>query len=687
MHFVRNVLALVLFVATVVLLVARLKMSSDTVLTVWGDRDLWRALAVPEHWPLLGPESNGGIRAPGGAFYLILAAFLAVGRDVIAVNVAVVLLFVLSVLLLGLFFARKISPLAGALVACILASSVIVGETLGVWNPSLVLIFAVLATISGYAFLADGRPLHLGLATAALAIGMQVHLQITQIAFGLILATVVYRPRLTWHHAIALLLGLVVPYLPNILSGGFSLVETAASLPGNAIENYVFLDTAQLGQKAKMYANLFGGSTSNLINPSAFSWVSLSASDIVAEAVAVFAAIVFLRSPSKSFDGAPIGFFFLVLLVTAATALTSDLAARHMIAAAPAAAAFVGLIAERLVVDLGRQKPAAQVAAAILCGLFALRSSIIGVALFASPPFNMASVAAQKEIALTLKPAFYAERDAFEAHVAEFTLNASHSWLVVSNGIPNHLSFLYQTIHVANEMTNRKDCMAIVTKSDAAGRDPRSELAASPSLAGLGATFDAPLTQSEHFLYFPYITRDGNCLKTFPNGYIPTAFEADHLAEKGPAVAKVADDGVLFVVPQSGRRDPTGIEIRHEKSGYVAIFHGRLLRGYTGLYFRSIVSPVLCFVGEQEVRPIRFGNVTIGSPQRATLAPWRSSIFTLPDGRYRLWLIGSDGRLPIEVRDAVGDLVVPTMEAAVPLSATLEPPAECFGRNRTPSQR
>ena len=70
-----------------------------------------------------------------------------------------------------------------------LAGSVIVGDILGVWNPGFILIFATAATVFGYSFLADGRALTLALATAALAIGMQVHLQITQVALGLILAT------------------------------------------------------------------------------------------------------------------------------------------------------------------------------------------------------------------------------------------------------------------------------------------------------------------------------------------------------------------------------------------------------------------------------------------------------------------------------------------------------------------
>ena len=108
-----NCLAAVLAAATVALLVTRLALPSDIYVNVWGDRDLWRALSVPDHWPLLGPESNGGIRTPGGAFYLILWAILRTSRNVAPVNAVVLLLYAASALLIGIFFARRVSPWLG----------------------------------------------------------------------------------------------------------------------------------------------------------------------------------------------------------------------------------------------------------------------------------------------------------------------------------------------------------------------------------------------------------------------------------------------------------------------------------------------------------------------------------------------------------------------------------------------
>jgi len=300
--------------------------------------------------------------------------------------------------------------------------------------------------------------------------------------------------------------------------------------------------------------------------------------------------------------------------------------------------------------------------------------------------FEVGSVAAQSEIAATLKPAFYAERDAFESHVAEFRPVDPHRWIVISNGVDNHMSFLYQALPVKTAGADRRDCTAIIAKTDAAAdlrQNLSQDISASPSLAGLGAVVGEPELTSAHFLYFPYTTRDGNCLKTFPNGYIPTAFEATYLTADSPAASKIEDGGAVFAMAQPEHRDPLGVEIRREASGYVAVLHGRLLRGYTGLYFRTIVAPVLCFVDEEAALAVPFGKLTVGSPQKATLAPWRSPSFTLADGRYRVWLIGSDGRQPISIRDFVGELSVPDLQATAPSKPVAEaPPTACFSANR-----
>ena len=205
-----------------------------------------------------------------------------------------------------------------------------------------------------------------------------------------------------------------------------------------------------------------------------------------------------------------------------------------MVAITPAAAALVGLAAERAAVGLSRRGPLARTGAVALCGLFALRPLAVGIAGFAPVPFNAESVAAQTEIAAALKPTFYADRDAFEAHVAEFNLRARAR---VASGLQRPHVVRLRDPPGAGARVDREECLAMVAKSDVDG-DPREGLAASPSLAGLGAVFREPAVESRHFLYFPYATRDGNCLKTFPNAYVPTAFEAAHLRGGRPCRGK-----------------------------------------------------------------------------------------------------------------------------------------------------
>lgn len=666
-------LVAVLVAAMAVFVAGRLAAFGSTELTVWGDRDLWRAMAVPHSWPLMGPESNGGLRSPGGAFYLLLAGALALGHGIEPAYFAMVALVGASALLLGLVVARRVSPLAGALSAASLTGSVIVWQAMAMWNPGFILIFATVATMCGYAFLAEGRALSLGLAVGAIALGMQVHLQITQVAIGLALATAVYRPRLTWRHGGAVALGLGIPYLPNILSGGLGLMQNAAALPGDAVVHYVFWQPDWLMAKAGRFATLFAGAADAIGRPEGWVRLPLLAADWIVPLVAAAGIIALLRHRRQAFAGQPAGLFALILLVTAVTALFSDLLTRHMVAVAPAAAALVGVTAEQLRAALRRRAaPVAAIGTVVVAALIAIRPLAFGILGLLPGELPLNALATQQEIVTAIKPVFYGDRDGFESHVAEFGLNQARHWVVVSNGIPNHLSFLYQT-DTLPVGADRPECLAVVSKADASG-DLRKGLAGSTALSGLGAQIGEPAAVSEHFVYVPYTTRDGNCLKTFPNGYIPTSFEAAHLPAGAPASAHSLDGAALFVDPQPGQRDPLGIEIRREGGAYVAVLHGALLRGYTGLMFMALISPTLCFADDHGAHPIHFANLAVGSAQRGTLAPWRSPVFALPDGRYRVWLIARDGKRPIALRDGLGEVTLPSLEAALP--ATAEPPPE-----------
>ena len=64
-----------------VVIIGRLTNLDNFSLTVWGDRDLWRGLAVisTDVLPSRGPETNSGYRPLGGFFYMMLAALFPYG--------------------------------------------------------------------------------------------------------------------------------------------------------------------------------------------------------------------------------------------------------------------------------------------------------------------------------------------------------------------------------------------------------------------------------------------------------------------------------------------------------------------------------------------------------------------------------------------------------------------------------
>jgi hypothetical protein len=648
-----------LFLSVLAVFVSYFCNLGDAVITVWGDRDLWRALTVPEQWPGLGPETNGGVQTPGGLFYLLLAGVLAIRPDIIGANFAVIALYAASTALLAAVFWKEISPLAGALTAAAFAGSGVLAQTITVWNPGYLLPLATLVTVCGYHFVKGGRAFDLFLTTVALAIGLQIHLQIFEVAVGLAVATLLLRPKLSWRHGLALVAGFVLPYLPTLDRGSFSALGAAASLPDDAYRAYAFWGFDAL-QKLKLALDLFGASTeafairagTNL----AWTEAALSASDLIALLLALAMGIRAFRH-RRSADAA-LAVFPIIVVVCLAFSLSSFVNIRHIVAAVPAAAIMVGLGAEQAMRRLLAGRRLGVGVAALLAAAIALRPAALAYAGLFDKPFLPDSVAAQTEIAATLKSRFYADHETFESHTALFQRYMRPGWQLVQGGVGHHMAFIYRTTRSAATPTNRQDCVAILPKAGIKG-DPAAELAASPAFAALAPSFTQDAAESPHFLYLPYATREGNCLKTFPNPYIQSRFEQAYLA---PSSSRLPPPGTaVFPVVEAAQSFPLGIELRREGDRYVAVLHGRLLRGYTGLYFRTIADPVLCFAGDAGARSVSFANVTVGSLQTGTLVPWRSAPFELPDGRFELWLTGLDARRMKGIQLDLGTLSMPEM--------------------------
>ena len=663
-HFIFSCLVILLLVVTGLRVVASWRDVSQSDLSVWGDRDLWRALAVPDLWPVAGPESNGGTQLPGGAFYLLLAAILGLQPTVLAAQLGVVVLFAASAVLLGWVFWREVSPLAGALVAAAYSGSGLLPTVLMVWNPGYLPFFAAAATVAAYYAIKTGRLSYLGLLGLCLAVGMQIHMQTIWLVVAVLLSAIVSPRVRTWRHGALFFLCFFLPYLPSMGREGVHLLAQAASTPGDALANYA-IDDFRWGQKFLLVTSLLGGTAlfdgnpPSTVGPDA---LILRLGDGVAVVLAAGFMVGRLRHRFRDDINHPETLFVLIALLQIGVTLLFFVNLRHVVSAVPAVAVMTGLAAEKAVRRLrGSGFRPAWAVAALLCLLLAVRPLVLS--LRTSPDdFGVLSVRAQSEIAAAVKSRYYPDHESFAANVALLQRDPMGRWQIVGNGVAGPMAFLYETTKVDAPAVSGEGCLAVVPKGAIHG-DPNIDLGRSPLFAGLGPAF-ADTSDSRHFMYLPYRTASGNCLKTFGNPYVPTAFEARYLpADTLTPAAASFQDGAAFVAPQAELRYPLGLEIRRDGQRLVAVMHGRLLRGYTGLYFRTITNPSLCFTSPAGIERVSFGKFTVGSPQKGTLAPWRSEAFALSDGSYRLWLTGTDPRSGHFVDIPLGEVTVPALSA------------------------
>ena len=376
--------------------------------------------------------------------------------------------------------------------------------------------------------------------------------------------------------------------------------------------------------------------------------------------------------------GRPIGFFALITGVYLLVGLVSTVNARHMVAAWPAVAAMTGLAADAVLRRLaaGRNRRLSIGGCGVIVCCLALRPAALGESLLQAADASPGLVAAQTEIAATVKSGFYADHEAFEAHAALFWRQPSRPWQLIQEGVTGQMTFIFQVAPVSPVNRDHEECLAILDKGDATGEAP-AELAKSPAFAGLVPVFRPMAAESAHFAYFPYTTADGNCLKSFPNAYIPTAFERTFLQPGSERQIFSSSDSAQFIAVLPGQAFPIGLELRRNGADYVAVLHGRPLRGYTGLRFATIVNPALCLAGDGGIQVVPFGRMTVGSPQRGTLAPWRSPRFAPANGPYRLWLTGQDGKSPHTVQIPLGLIVFPDMRVEPPAAGSAKPPIGC----------
>jgi len=643
-------------------------------MTVWGDRDLWRALTGVHGWQVLGPETNSGARTPGGAFYILLAGFLAFDQSIIGAHFGLLALYAASAALLWLVFARDVSPLAGGLVAAVFTGSGMLLQSLSIWNPGYIVFFATVASLGAYRFIAGGHRGWLLTTAFILGVGLQIHMQLVQLGLGILLAMAVYRRRLGWRDGAALIAGLLAAYLPALMSANAAgMIAQAASMPGDGFQTYVIAERNWAG-KLRLLREVLADSTRIFAAAAGmrFPWMVWLLR--LADAVTILGAFAFLLRLRRGVtrrgghENAPLGVFAILLVTYFAITAFLTVNFRHMAAVVPVVAVVSGLGIEALVRSfLARGGIVALAGAAGLAGLIALPAAVMGTLGFTHTAFFPTSATAQTEIAATLKNAFHADHDDFSGRAALVRYSREDGWRLVPGDIYNRMAFIFATTKAVGRVAV-DDCVLVATKSD---------LEASPGLSvpAPDTVLGDEIATSEHFRYFSYRAKDGNCIKSFPNAYIATRFESEYLADLSPRKAYAVDGGAVFVVPQPNSRFPIGIELRRDGAELHASVHGRLLRGHTGLYTKTFERLDLCFVGLAGGVTVHLASALIGDIPGGTLAPWHSPSFTLADGEHAVWLIGKDQDGPVAA--ALGSVRVPTLDAALTVSGGEAVPAVC----------
>jgi hypothetical protein len=651
---------------------AAFHMAGQTGLTVWADRDLMRALTAP--WQAFGPEINGGARPPGGAFYLLLAGFLAVDPTIVSVHLGLLTLFALSLILLAVEFGRQSTAGAGWAAAVLLAGSPMLGDVLAIWNPGFVLFFATAATVWGHRFLRRGEFWSLGLAAAAIAIGLQIHLQMWIPAAALVLALPVYRPRCDRRHALALFLGLILPFLPSLAAGLLLPLPVSSAATSGVAGNYLW-GVPQIREKLMLTLALLGGPTAAPQTMTPWSAIRLAA-----DLTAVLVTAAGLAAPALRRRFATAALLLAVLLALAEIALAS-VNARHLVAALPALACLGGLGVDRMLgwtaSRTGSRWPAGGLAA-LVCLLLAARPLGLAAETLAQPAFQPGSVALQAEMAAAVKASITTDPDAFDARTALFWRPRPGSWQLVQEGVGGQMAFIFRTTPAVPLGTATTGCLAVIHKSDVDADTPAS-LARSPAFAGLAPRFGEAVAQSVHFLVLPYTTADGNCLKSFPNAYVPSRQEADLPNPGQPDSWRRTADGLLFATHLPDDPFPIGLLLRRDEQPgrFRAQLIGRPLRGYTGLGFLTLVAPSLCLVDKDGAHRVPLASLTVGSPQRGTLAPWQSPAFAGPADPVPAWLIGRDGKTSRTVVRALGQIDFGDLSAAAAPDPLTPPPPGC----------
>ena len=201
---------------------ARVLVTDRLLYEIWADRDLSRAEELFRRPSFTGAEFDRGGRTPGGFYYLLLRAYLMLGKDPARAQLGAVALDVIALLALADAARRHVGWPAGLAVGGFYAAAPAVLDQLRIaaYNPTNAIPFGVLAHVFFLEALVARRAWALSAALGLVALAAQIHFSYALLVPLFILVLVVQRVRLGARAWAAAAVVFVLAYAPYLVADG-----------------------------------------------------------------------------------------------------------------------------------------------------------------------------------------------------------------------------------------------------------------------------------------------------------------------------------------------------------------------------------------------------------------------------------------------------------------------------------
>lgn len=578
--------------------------------------------------------------------------------DIRAANAAVTVLYCIAIIIPSTIVWREVSPIAGVVTALALTGSGLAKSAILVWNPGFIIVFASAFVVCTYFLVKNGNSVYLGIMTLAAALGSQIHMQILILVAALPLILFFYRVQFKWTYILAISLGLLVAFLPSMFleTNLISNTDSSGSMRSN-ISQYASLDPGRSLNRLKTlwtsFVDATGGSYRHLGSLFNGKYGVLKGILWIADFIAIsslFLALLYYRPAirRRTQVDRPMGVFILFSCTYFVVFAFADANFRHFLASLPALSILVALGATKLYRLFTKflSLKMSKAFSAVLIGFLGARSLITGGVDFGSVTFAADSYQAQNEIAKHIKRQHLVDYETFERTASLFKVT-SNGMEFVPHSIGGRMASVFN-LATTNALAGRTslNCLAILPKSvsnqsnsSETIKEVEKTLRTTFGTVAMGAT-----SMSDRFFYINYQTKSRNCLKTFSNPYIPTAFEKKYLQSstlgkrEKLSAQKISPTRSILIF--KGLNSPFLWSLDFIKSGASInlTLHGRAFRGHSGLAQQELSDLKVAFKGNDQEYVFDFNATTIGSRQNGTLAPWNSGETLVPDGNYTLLL-------------------------------------------------